>query len=189
MLKIDINLATKRRKKRIIPTIVAIGVLFLALAYTWHNIELYRLNQSQIALYGHQLIRFENTLESKKRRIPFITEEGLKFLIDEVAYINGVIARETFSWTELLTNLEASVPPKVSIVQISPDFKDKTIRISGMARSMKDVLKFVDELDRSENFMDVFLLRHEEALVKKGARGKALVSFNISAQYVGGKTL
>jgi hypothetical protein len=186
MLKIDINLATKRYKKTIIPYIVITGALFLAVIYTWHNIDLYRLNQSQISRYRQQLVRFEKTIGPKGASVPAITQEGFKLLIDEVDYINNVIARETFSWTELLTSLEANVPPRVSIVQITPEFEDKRIRVAGLAKSVNDILTFVDKLGRSKNFMDVFLLKHATGVVKKGKAGKRLVSFNISAEYVSG---
>jgi hypothetical protein len=99
MLKMDINLATKRRQKNVIPYIVTIGALFLAVIYTWYNIDLYRLNLAQIARYNQQLVRVEKTTGPKVARMPAITEAGLKILIDEVGYINDVIARETFSLT------------------------------------------------------------------------------------------
>jgi type IV pilus assembly protein PilN len=189
MLKIDINLATKRYHKSIIPDMAAVGALFLAFVFTWYNADLYRLNLSQKARLSQQITRLEKAPGPEVEPVPAMTGNGLKLLIDEVEYINSVIERETFSWTVLLTGLEASVPPNISIVQISPEFKNKTVMVSGMARSMNDVLKFVDELGRSKHFMDVFLLRHKETIVKKGTPGKRFVSFGISAKYVSGVAL
>ena len=187
-MKIDINLSTKRRVKSMVPNIVAIGALVLAAAYTWHNVELYNFNLERITGLSAQLARLENTLGSKPSPVPAATREDIKLLKGEVGYINKLIARETFSWTGLLTSLEQDVPAGVSIVRISPEFETMTIRVSGLAKSIKDVFKFVDALGGSERFSEVFLLKHQDVL-KKGATGKSFISFDISARYLSGEVL
>jgi Tfp pilus assembly protein PilN len=188
MMKIDINLSVKRRRRSVVPNMVAIGLLLMAAAYTWHNAELYRFNQSQITLLGEQLTRLEKTLEAKGSPVPTATREDIKLLREEAVYINKLIVRETFSWTELLTSLEKKVPKGVSIVQISPEFETRTIKVSGMAKSKKDVLRLVDRLGRSDEFSDVFLLKHKD-VVKKDAVDKSFVTFNVSAKYLSGERL
>jgi Tfp pilus assembly protein PilN len=188
MMKIDINLSVKRRRRSIVPNMVAIGLVLLAATYTWHNVELYRFNQSQRTLLSEQLTRLEKTLEVKGLPVPTATREDIKLLIEEVGYINRLIAREAFSWTELLTSLEKKVPKGVSIVQVSPEFETRTIKVSGMAKSKKEVLRLVDGLGRSDEFSDVFLLRHED-IIKKDAGEESFVTFDVSAKYVSGEML
>lgn len=188
VMNIDINLSTKRGAKSMVPNIIAIGALVLAAAYTWHNVELYNFNLERIAGLSARLAGLEQTLGSKPSPVPAATREDVKLLKDEVGYINNLIARETFSWTGLLTGLEQNVPAGVSIVRISPEFETRTIRVSGLAKSIKDVFKFVDGLGGSEKFSEVFLLKHEDA-VKKEDKGKSFISFDISARYISGEVL
>ena len=149
------------------------------------------LSAKEVARVKWRLARVEANARAEAVRSPGVTVREVKRLTKEVEYINDVIARETFSWTALLTGLEANVPEKVSIVQIRPDFGNMSVKVSGAAMSMGPILKFVDNLQGSAVFSDVFLLRHEEGEVKKGsskkgAGRKTFISFDISSRYLGG---
>lgn len=189
MQKIEINLITRERSGSLLPTIAGFALLALAIVYTWYNIDANVENRRMIAYSTERITHLEKSLPFKNVEVASFsaTEKNLKFLKNEVEFINNVIAKETFSWSELLSNLETCVPKNVSIVQISPNFSDGKIEIAGLARRMKDIFLLVDDMGRSSHFRDVFLLKHSSG-GKNTPPGDAsvmdeVILFSVSAIY------
>ena len=89
---------------------------------------------------------------------------------------------------------QAEVVLGLSVDAARPDFREGKVAISGIAKSTREILSFVDRLGGSPHFKDVFLLRHsEEQAMHSGmnAHGaqQGFVYFNISAAYQTGGTL
>lgn len=195
MQKIDINLSTQRRATTRMPHIIAFALLFLAVIYSWYSMDVYAGNRARIEAYRQRLAALESRSgHGRGLETAGASEEELKSLKKEAGFINDAIRMETFSWTGLLTGLEECVPPDVSVVQLSPDFREGKVAISGIAKSTREILSFVDRLGGSSHFKDVFLLRHSEeqaghsGMDAQGAR-QGFVYFNISAAYQTGSTL
>ncbi len=190
--KIDINLATRRHEESRLPDILTGAALLLALLYSWHSADTYLANRRLLSLKNETFAAMEAKLGVTAGAVTAgaVTASGIKEIKKEVEFVNGIIVRESFSWTDLLTRLEATVPPNISIIRISPDFSGGTVKLSGAGKSMDDIFKFVAMLGESERFSDVFLLKHSEG-GKEGRRrvksGKAVL-FDISAGY-GGEAL
>ena len=177
MQKIDINLASERRPKGPLPKVAAVLIILAAVFYTFHNIYAYRENIIQLTSYRERVSVLEKRFPAiATGRYPAEVVD-VEVLSVEVDFINRMILREAFSWTGVLSDLEEGVPDGVSIVEISPEFNDRKIEISGVARSVKEALTFVDMLGRSGHFKDVFLLRHSEG------KGGGVISFSVSAVY------
>lgn len=189
MQKIDINLITLKRSGSRFPAIAGFVFLALAIVYTWYNIDAYVENRRMIVYSTERITNLEESLPFKDEEGARFsaTEKNLKFLRNEVEFINNVIAKETFSWSELLSNLETCVPQNVSIVQISPNFSDGKIEIAGIAKKMKDIFFFVDDMGRSPHFRDVFLLKHSSGGINTLPRDVSVMDevivFNVSAIY------
>ncbi|MCK4738386.1 MAG: PilN domain-containing protein [Deltaproteobacteria bacterium] len=191
MNKIIINLASGNYPESRLPFTVASVLLIFALLFTVVNTVSYTLNLKKISSLE---VEFESldTMASEERlklmaNAPEVTDELIRALKNEVEFINGIIYEETFSWTELLSNIESSLPKRVFIVQISPTFRDSKVRISGMAKTKQNVLDFVEALSNSSRFKNVFLLKHSEN--KRGrTSGRSASSeriiFSVSATYV-----
>lgn len=154
---------------------LAAGLFVLTLVLTSYNVYAFVTNSALIS----RLEGYANMLSSKQPSS--VNSGGLdpKALRKEVEFINDVIKRKTFSWTGLLTQLEASVPQGVHLIQISPDFPAGKVTITGRARAMKEVLAMVDAMSKSGGFRDVFLLRHSKGK-EEDAGG---VIFTVSAGY------
>ena len=90
------------------------------------------------------------------------TPETAEFL-DKLEHVNQLIRRRTFSWTQLLNDLERLTPPNLQIVTIKPQIAGKGIVIEIVAngRSSQDNVQFVSNLESSGKFFDVSPL-HEE---------------------------
>src|SRR5438445_8520330 len=97
-------------------------------------------------------------------------------LTAQVAFTNDLIAKRAFSWTRFLSDLEETVPPRVSINSIRLDFKDAVIAIGGSALSLKDLTTFIVSLEDHRAFKDANLLQHR-------VRDNDIVDFSLTVRY------
>ena len=89
-----------------------------------------------------------------------LSDPAMGRLTAQVVFANDLIAKRAFSWTRILSDLEETVPPRVSINSIRLDFKDAGIAIGGSALSLKDLTTFIISLEDHRAFKDAHLLQH-----------------------------
>jgi hypothetical protein len=71
---------------------------------------------------------------------------------------NALIDRRTFSWTELLNQFQATLPPDVRIAGVSPQSDDegrRLVLISVFERRIEDLETFMDALEKTGAFSGV----------------------------------
>ena len=71
---------------------------------------------------------------------------------------NALIDRRTFSWTELLNQFQATLPPDVRIAGVSPQSDNRgrrLVHISVMSRRVEDLEEFMAALERTGAFSGV----------------------------------
>ncbi len=182
MKKIDINLSTYKYQSTAIALILAVSVFFAAALYSVYNVYTYGVTGRQAAIYEKEIKRLRADVPSD---VPRLNREEVQALAKKVALVNSVIIRKSFSWTEFLSDFEQTVPKRnISIVDISPSFRDGAIHVKGAARRMKDVLKFVDMLSGSSEFSGATLEKVTEQKKPKSGTLENLV-FTLSVTYVG----
>jgi len=99
----------------------------------------------------------------------------------EVAFINSLLERDSFRWTELMDKLEEQAFSGIVIKSIDPDFKDKTLALSGYARELKHLRRFIDNLILSEEFSEVYLLKQSQQKLKdRDGRERMAIAFDLS---------
>jgi len=72
---------------------------------------------------------------------------------------NSLIDRRTFSWTELFNQFEATLPDDVRITAVRPRIDEKrgiVVAISVVARSVDDVDRFMQNLESTGRFADLY---------------------------------
>jgi len=106
-----------------------------------------------------------------------LSDPAMGRLTAQVVFANDLIAKRAFSWTRFLSDLEATVPPRVSINNIRLDFKDAIIAIGGSALSLKDLTTFIISLEDHPAFKDANLLQHR-------VRDNDIVEFNLTVRYL-----
>jgi len=79
-------------------------------------------------------------------------------VLEEIALANDILRRDAFRWTALLDQLEEVVPGDVSIRKIEPDHMKRSVKIDGLARGLKGMNRFLDNLIKSGNYKEVLLL-------------------------------
>lgn len=187
MKKNLINLAKRKDEKAIVPYVVLAALIFLAAAWSWWTVSVYRQNIFTNEFYTEKLARAANVspLKALLSTDGAVGIEDAKRLKKEVEFVNDIIMRETYSWTRLLTALENSASDNIVVTRISPDFDEKKVMVSGIAKSIDDVLLMVDRMGSSDVFTNVFLLKHGENPDKKSALPNDVVLFTLSATYSG----
>ena len=105
-----------------------------------------------------------------------LSDPAMGRLAAQVGFANDLIAKRVFSWTRFLSDLEETVPPRVSINSIRIDFKDAIIAIGGSALSLKDLTAFIISLEDHRAFKDATLLQHR-------VRDNDIVEFSLTVRY------
>jgi Tfp pilus assembly protein PilN len=101
---------------------------------------------------------------------------------DKSRFLNALIVRKAFSWTQVFSDLERMVPPRVRIVSIHPGINANNqleIHIEAVGDSRDKALDLVRRMEESPTF------REPQVRVERPAEtGSAGVNFSIVAQYI-----
>lgn len=90
-----------------------------------------------------------------------------------------ILPRLRTPWHELLAELEQAAELPVAVLSVDAEARGRTLRLAAEAKTMDDVLAFVERLRQSKRLDDVFLLGHEER--KVGAA--TLIAFTVQANW------
>lgn len=124
-------------------------------------------------IYGVQNYRQMKSLESRFLELDAqvagiqgapagFTPEKYAEVRKETALANEIVAADQFRWTQLLSRLEELTPAEVALRTIQPDFKARSVQLTGVARDISAMTRFVDNLLDSEDLNQAFLQRHGE---------------------------
>jgi len=167
MIKVDANLASRPFVNHRKFYMISGGLLLLLLAISYWNVARYQAARVRRAEVNEQLSRDRARFQALGREQEKVlarlqTSETAEFL-DTLDHVNQLIRRRTFSWTELLNDLERLTPANLQIVTIKPQIagKDIMIEIVANGRSSRDNVQFVSNLESSGNFYEVSPLREE----------------------------
>lgn len=97
-----------------------------------------------------------------------VSPEALKQQQESVAFANDILRRDSFRWTRLLDNLEASAVEGIAIRALQPDHKDRSLQVKGAARGVDELRRYIDQLMASGHFSEVYLLEQSREKAEKG---------------------
>jgi Tfp pilus assembly protein PilN len=98
-------------------------------------------------------------------------------------YLNDLIVRKAFSWTQAIETLERLMPPKIHLVSIAPELNEDNqlaIKMVVAGDSSDRAFELVRKMEGSKHFRDTRIEGTTE-MVQTGAQG---VQVNILAVYV-----
>jgi type IV pilus assembly protein PilN len=176
-MKLTINLATRiyiDMKRLNFFTAGAIVLLTLLLLFNAYKIssgfqEKGRLNHGITVLEG----------KTRKIKSAAVPEKQYQALLSSIRFANGIIERKTFDWLMLFDRLESIVPDGIAISSIEPSPKDDSLKLAGAAKSFGNLRKFVENLEESQFFTEVYLVSQSEA---QGPSGRNATAFNITCK-------
>jgi len=174
-MKLTINLATRRYLNlRLLNAWLAAGFLLLGLALLFRVREL-AYNQAELG----KLRALGHAASGRAGGPPAVTEEQLKALGPHIRFANTLIERKAVNWLALLDHLEEVVPDGVSLSSLAPSEKEQLLKVGGIARSFPNLAAFLENLERSKNFSEVYLLSQSETKVGQTQHG---IVFTISCK-------
>ena len=180
-MKLRTNLATRPfyNVRAVHAVIGALAVLVIGFT-VFNAVQLVRLTASQRTLGARaaEAEREAERLRGEAARIRTqINQKELETVASAAREANGIIDRRAFSWTELLTQLEATLPDDVRITTVQPRL-DKDIFKVGLiaeARQPEDVAAFIEALEKTGAFKNVVPLEQltdEDGLIQVALEGE-----------------
>lgn len=118
----------------------------------------------------------EKILASQGGDVADYSAARYKNILMQIESANGILRRDSFRWTALLDQLEKVVPGNVMVQSISPDHEKRIVKISCVAKKLKDMKRFLDNLIKSNKYSDVLLLNQS---VGKNDDSKAGIQFSV----------
>ena len=178
-MEIKLNLASKPYLNRqsvrfwlLLFGILLVVLLFLNGSYGYSN---YR----QLQLFDERFQELNDQLSGLHGTSTDYSPEKLAEIKAEVGLANEIIDADRFRWTTLLSRFESVLPDDVTIHSIQPNFRERTVRLSGMARDVSALTRFVDNMLNSEDLNQVFLQSHGEVDKDDNNSNQVLTGFSI----------
>jgi len=99
-----------------------------------------------------------------------VPEAEYSRILANIKFANGILEKRAYDWLTLLDNLEQVVPAGISLNSLTPDAKGGQLKLSGTAINFTAIRKFVENLEMSNKFTEVFLTDQANTTVglKKG---------------------
>ena len=148
------------------PACAALGLVSLLLVglIAW-NVQEARAIRAQATEVERALARVQEQDRQVQLRAQLegvdLSDPAMGRLTAQVVFANDLITKRAFSWTLFLSDLEETVPARVSINSLRLDFKNAVIAIGGSALSLKDLTTFIISLEDHRAFKDATLLQHQ----------------------------
>jgi Tfp pilus assembly protein PilN len=179
-MKLTLNLASRTYLNRRLLygfylAVSGLLVLLLALGIGFHVRSHAQVKQIQkhLAELGRK-----TAAETRSEDSP-ISAAAYEKLLKDIQFTNELLAQDSFRWTALLGRLEEVVPEKVAISGIQPDYKGKSLSLSGMASGVEALQQFLDNLLSSTHFGDVYLLQQSRLKASSPGEAAGAISFSI----------
>ena len=158
MLRTNLNLSSSpfvNNRKFYLVSLLLLGVL-AGVSY-W--------NAAQYLKVHSRKTEMDRVLQKTRQQVDKVEGEELQIrnrllkpetadFLETVEFVNQLIERRTFSWTQLLNDLEQVVPPNVQVVSIRPRIvrNEFGVEITANARSSEDYVSFLSNLESSRKF-------------------------------------
>ena len=193
-MRLNINLATRpyRDVRQFLRT-WGTGTVLLALLtaglcwYTFHAWSQTRSGRADVALVQNEIDALNQQRESG---IALLNQPQNRAVANQSAFLNGLIARRSFSWTQLFMELERIMPARLHVTSIAPSLNKRNqieihMVVAGDAR--EQAVELVRRLEDSPSFQQPELRSETVAQNVSGTPNMAggdRVQFDISMLYV-----
>ena len=156
------NLSTRPFYNTRIVRVALIAVALVAAGLTVFNaVELWRLQRANREF--SETVRRNDEAASALRTNALAVQQSLDrsrlARIDAAAReANALIDRRAFSWTELLNQFQATLPPSVRITSVQPQVDENgqlLVAITLRSRQQEDLDSFIEALEKTGVFRDV----------------------------------
>lgn len=150
------------------------GLLVLLLAinalYAWRNLQ-------QLRLVDGRLIEIEGKLASQRGAVTTdYTPENFARIMKQIGAANKLIEADQFRWSGLLGRFEELLPDDVAVRSLKPNYKERSLQITAVARDTSAMTELLDSLLESTDMNQAYLLNQS---VAEQPDGEPVVSFSV----------
>ena len=159
-------------------------ILFAVIAASltiFNSVELWRLQRANRE-FGQAVTENENAARDLRQKARAIQQALDTTALSQVAAAareaNALIDRRTFSWTELLNQFQATLPPTVRVSSVQPQVDNDgrlLVAITVLSRQQEDLDSFIDALEKTGVFRDV--LSRSDSSVEDGSLMSVLQAY------------
>lgn len=140
---------------------LGLGMLVAALAALALMGSYYQALNQQIAFWESKLVRIERLSSHRVLVSRPLTEQAARAQLLEVKQANLVVRQLSLPWNALFNAVETSAGQSIALLSLEPDMQKGTVKISGEAKDLNALLKYVKQLSAREVFGSVFLQNHQ----------------------------
>jgi len=97
-----------------------------------------------------------------------VPEKDYANFLANVKNVNSILYRRSYDWLSLLANLERLVPEGIALKGVEPSDRGAILKLSGSARNFSAVRRFIENLENSTTFHEIYLTDH--AALKEGSQ-------------------
>ena len=140
-------------------SVLLIGLLLLAGVFLQ-----FRQVTEEANFWTHRVERLEKQQQQKAaprtRATPRIKEVGQE-IRKEIIQANAILDQINLPWEALFDAIEQAATEEIALLSLQPNVSSRTVRIGGEARSMSELLDFVEALERESVVERVHLLNYK----------------------------
>lgn len=164
-MNFNINLATRVYVdfKKVNLCLVAAGVILSS----WLVFSIYTCvdNAARMKQFAEYKAKLTDAAGTKK-----VSESDYTAFLADVKNVNSILYKRSYDWLSLLANLELLVPEGVVLKSLEPGGKGDVLKLSASSRSFSAVRKFIENLESSDFFSEIYLT--DQTFIKdKGLKG------------------
>ena len=160
-MNFSINLATRVyvdfRKVNLCFVVAGVLLSFWLIFSIFTAVE----NASQIKKFAEYKARVSQGASAKK-----VSESDYAAFLANVKNVNAILYKRSYDWLSLLANLERLLPDGVALKGLEPSEKGAVLRLSATARNFSSVRKFIENLEGSKVFSEIYLT--DQSATKEG---------------------
>jgi type IV pilus assembly protein PilN len=188
-MRLDINLASHPYQDarsfyfRWVTALILVVLVTAAMVgfaiYEWRGT---RDNARQLAQVRQQIAKLEAERQENEAILNRSENRGTR---DRSQYLNALIARKSFSWTQVFSDLEKIMPARVHVLSITPELKEDrqiAIKMRVAGDSGEKTFELVRKMEQSRRFREPQVTNYTANPPSAGSGDN--VQVEISALYV-----
>jgi type IV pilus assembly protein PilN len=175
-MKFTINLATKVYIDMIRLRVFLSASLVIMVALLYFNIITLSGNITESDRISKDITAQDAKFKSASRGV---SEKEYQALLGKISFANSLIDKKSYNWLSLLDNLELVVPDGLAITSIEPELNGHGLRLAGVARSFSKLQAFMEHLEGSSFFSDVYLSSQSDKKLKDNSQ---VINFIVSCK-------
>lgn len=151
------NQINKEQILFILTGVIIVIILLVLLIYNFLAYNKYSRLTSEYRLKAENLSSDIRKKASQNLEVN-LTENEKQNIINDVAFVNRLIARDVFPWCYLLNTLEQEIPDGITLTNFIPSDNFNKLTLKGNANHIKNITLFLKNIEKTKMFHKSILM-------------------------------